>query len=255
MNKVFERSYDAVKEFISVCELCIDNERDIQNGKQLTVSSGIYHCTISIYYKAGKIVIGGSDSFLKSELEKAKKQIETGNFSPNKVAFENIDNFPEIISRDIPECDEVIIKFVAEAICAMKNELYLATNFLLGAASERAVCILIEAYVQAISGDQNRENFKKRIGNRVISIRYDEFIRSFKSSKSKPGSEAGLRDWETILETFFDFYRLCRNEIGHPSINPRHDKEIVLATSGVFVRYLKTIYELIRFLKSNPIVI
>ena len=183
-----------------------------------------------------------------------KHDIEAGGFAPARVLPFDIEKFPSIIQARIPHCDPVIIGFIYEAKNALRNDLLLSATFLLGAASEKAVCVLIDAYADAIRDDKHRTAFKERMHkNKMISKKFDEFTGSFRAAKTQPADTALLHDSKTILEAFFHFYRITRNEVGHPWIAAGLDKGLIIANMAQFIRYLSTIYGLHDFFKTNKI--
>jgi hypothetical protein len=199
-------------------------------------------------------VVGGADSPLKTVLLQMKDQVEAGNFSPAKTLPFDIEKFPELLTKHIPDCDPVICEFVREAIAALRHELLLASAFLIGAASEKAICLLVESYAAAISDPKHKEAFQQRIcKTRMISKKYDEFLSSFKSCKTQPTEPALKNDSYTILTSLFTFYRLTRNEVGHPEIVPNLEKGILIANLAQFIKYLETVYGLMRFFYTHPI--
>lgn len=252
--KADKKSWDAMKSFVIQNGLEIVEEKEEQHGNQMKVKSGIFTVTATVY-KTGKIVVGGPpESDLRKHLEVAKKAIEAGNFNPDAVLPFEIETFPEKIKGRIPECDEVIVSFLREAIGCVKSNHLLATAFLIGAASEKAVHLLIDTYADAIADEKHRTAFKERVAkSKTISRRYEEFINSFKSCKTKPTTPELSNDLEMILNSLFTFYRLTRNEVGHPQVVPNLDKGILLANMGQFLTYLQRIYGLIRFFKANPV--
>jgi hypothetical protein len=99
----------------------------------------------------------------------------------------NVDQIPNMIQEKFPNCNPVIIRYIREAIGALKADLLPASAFLLGAASERAVSLLIDGYTEAIRDERHRQRFMERASkNKVISKRFDEFVQSYKSCKTQP---------------------------------------------------------------------
>ena len=72
--------------------------------------------------------------------------IKAGGFRPGQAFPFEIDQFPDTIRERVPECDPVIIRFVEEAIRCMRADALLAAAFMIGAASERAINLLIQTY-------------------------------------------------------------------------------------------------------------
>lgn len=247
------KAFDAVKKFITDSEFEIISEKEEQHCDRLDVKSGIFHCDIHIY-NSGKIVVGGSDSPLKNALTKMKQEVEAGNFLPSKTLPFEIERFPDLIKEKIPDCDYVIREFITEAVKALRHDLLLSAAFLVGAASEKAICLLVEAYANSINNDQHKDAFKQRTGkNTMVSKKYEQFVSSFKSCKTQPTDPFLVNDSYTIISSLFTFYRLTRNEVGHPEIVPKLDKGIIIANMAQFIKYLETIYGLIRFFNKTPI--
>ena len=124
---------------------------------------------------------------------------------------------------------------------------------MLGAASEKAVNLLIQSYADAITDQGNKEKFLGRVNNRMLSIKWDEFIRSYKSCGSRPTSGILSQDLETVIGTMFQFCRVTRNEVGHPQIVPDLDRGVLLANLGHFVTYIERIYGLIMHFRDRGV--
>jgi hypothetical protein len=248
-----EHIYNAVLKFVEDSQLQVIERKEEKYCDRIDVKSGIFRCSISIF-NTGKINIGGADSPLKHSLLQMKKEVEAGNFSPAKTLPFEIERFPELLQDRIPSCDLVIVGFIREAKDALKSNLLLSSAFLLGAASEKAIYLLIDTYTDAIRDQKHRQAFKERAGkNKMISKKFDEFMQSYKSCKTQPTDPKLLHDSFTVLTSLFTFYRLTRNEVGHPEIVPNLDKGVILANMAQFIHYLDTVYGLIHFFKNNPV--
>ncbi|WHZ22457.1 MAG: hypothetical protein OJF47_001569 [Nitrospira sp.] len=79
---------------------------------------------------------------------------------------------------------------------------------MIGAASERAINLLIHAYGDSIQDESNKTKFLGRITNKMISKKYDEFVTSFKSCKSKPSDPVLSHDIAVVIGTMFQFCRI-----------------------------------------------
>ncbi|MBC7263633.1 MAG: hypothetical protein H5T64_04655 [Chloroflexi bacterium] len=220
---------------------------------KITVRSGATTAYVSVY-NSGKIVLGGRDSPLKTLLAEMKSAIETGGAIPGQALPFEIDKFPQTIQERVPDCDPVIVRFIDESIRCVRSDALLAAAFMLGAASERAINLLIHTYGDAIQDDSSRQQFLSRVNGRFISRKYDEFIRSYQSCRSKPSGILS-QDLDVIIGGMFQFCRITRNEIGHPQIVPDLDKGVILANLGQFVKYIERIYQLINHFKENGVVV
>jgi len=243
---------EKAKEFLEAKELEFKIVEE-KYSNHIYVETGSYKASIQIY-SSGKIVIEGSESPLRFVLENLKDNLERGVLKPEDTLPYEIERFPEIIKERIKDCDPIIISFIEEAIKALKSELLLATSFLVGAASEKAIHIMIDTYCESIENQTNRERFKQRVGKkRVISANYEEFKQSYKSCKNPCEDIFLSHDLETILDSMFTFYRTTRNVVGHPQVAPNLDKGILTANMAQFVTYLEKIYALINYFQTNPI--
>jgi hypothetical protein len=245
------RLYQSAKLFLARQQLDVD-EIEEQYCTKFTVRSGAVNATLSIY-NSGAIVVGGRDSQLKGLLLQFKDAAENGQAIPGRALPFEIDKFPETIVERVPACDPVIVRFVREAIDCLRADALLGAAFMLGAASERAISLLMQAYVDGIKEEQNRLRFITRTNNKMISARYDEFLRSFKSSKNRPTDGLLAHDLEIIIGGVFQFCRITRNEVGHPQIVPDLDKGVLLANLGHFVTYIERIYQLMDHFSSNGV--
>lgn len=221
---------------------------------KLTVRSRGQGVPVSVY-NTGKIVVGGADGELKGLLNEMAKALLSGGTVPGQALPFEIDRFPETIRDRVPECDSVIIAFVAEAIRCLKADALLGAAFMIGAASEKAINLLIHSYADAITDPGRKEKFSARVNNRMISAKWDEFIRSYKSCGSKPTEGILAHDLETVIGTVFQFCRITRNEVGHPQIVPDLDRGVLLANLGQFVAYIERIYGLMRHFHETGVTI
>jgi len=225
----------------------------IQHATQLAIHDGPATVCVNVF-KSGKIVVQGSPGRLLDFLNKMKEAL-AGGATPGTVLPFEIERFPERIREKIPNCDPVIVRFVEEAIICYKSGALLATAFMLGAASEKAINLLIECYADAIADRGNRDKFRSRINGRTISARYEEFKKSYAGCKSRPTDGVLAQDLDAVIGGTFQFCRITRNEVGHPQIVPDLDRGVLLANLGQFVTYVERIYGLmVHFQKTGVVV-
>ena len=223
-----------------------------QHCDKLTIKNGTYTAYVSVY-NSGKIVIGGKDSPLYRLLTEMKRAIEDEGSAPQVLLPFEIDAIPETIRSRVPDCDEVILRFVEESLKSYRAGALLAASFMLGAASEKAINLLIASYADSITDETHQQRFRSRINNRMISVRYSEFAQSFKSCKSKPTSPSLAQDLDVKVGMAFQFYRITRNEVGHPEIVPHLDKGQILANIGQFPTYLERLYGLMTYFRDHGV--
>ena len=214
-------------------------ESDEQHCLKLEVRSGAQKAFVGVF-NTGRLLVQGPASPLKSLLEEMKAALEAGDVTPGQALPFEIELFPEAIRGRVPTVDPVIVEFIREAIMCVKANALLAAAFMLGAASEKAINLLIHTYGDSIRDETNRGKFQARINGRTISTKYDEFEKSYRGCKSRPKEPALAQDLEVLIGQMFQFSRITRNEVGHPQIVPDLARGVILANLGQFVHYGST---------------
>lgn len=224
----------------------LDSEQEIQHATKFNAKSGANKAGIAVY-NSGKMHVDGPDSELKKWLVDLKAALEAGNAAPGILLPAEIEKFPQTLQERVPACDGVVLWFFQEALRCYKAGSTAGAAFMLGAASEKAILTLIEHYSAQIKDEKHREAFASRVNNRMVSTKYDEFKKSYKSAKTKPKELPLAQDVDQLLDGAFNFYRHTRNLVGHPQVIPDLDKGVVLANLGQFIVYVERIYALMAF--------
>jgi hypothetical protein len=228
------------------------HESEIQHATKFAVKSGAQAASLNVY-NTGKMHVEGKTSDLKKWLDQLKESIEQGSGGPVALLPAEIEKFPQTLRERVPECDDVVLWFFQESLRCYKADSPAGSAFMLGAASEKAILLLIEAYGKSITDEKNRASFQARVNGRMISKRYDEFKASYNGCKSKPTDQVLAQDLSQLLDGAFNFYRHTRNAVGHPQIIPDLDKGVILANLGQFIIYIDRIYMLIRHFQASGV--
>ncbi len=250
-----EKLCQQVRAFLERQHITFDEKEEPQaNGKpkRFDAQYGRHNCVVKVFLTR-KILVQGTESPLSKSLVQMKEALEGADVVLGTPLPFEIESFPQRLI-DIG-ADAVIVQYIEEAIICIKQEALLGGSFLLGTASERAIWNLIAAYTKAIADEANKASFEKRTSKRFISVAYDEFKSSFSSSKSKPTDAMLTNELIQQIDDLFDFYRRCRNKIGHPQIPPDLNKGAILANMGQFITYVEVILKLEEYLSKNPIVL
>lgn len=150
--------------------------------------------------------------------------------------------------------DPIVESFLSEALLAYQRSLFMAAVAMLGCASERAIWLLMNAYVDAIADQSNRAKLRGRIESRDISFAYKRFRESFDSTRNQLSLDlAG--DFDVQVDAVFQFARLLRNSVVHPSSMPSISHGVAYASLQQFSYYLPTISKIITQLSSTPITV
>jgi hypothetical protein len=247
------KTSQAVRSFLERQKLDFTESQE-QYCDKFTVRAGAQIAHVSVY-NSGKIVIGGKDSPVKALLDQMKGAIEAGEAVPGQILPFEIDKFPQTIQERVPDCDPVIVRFIEEAILCVRANALLGAAFMLGAASEKAINMLVYAYGEAMADPKNKERFLSRVNGRMISKKFEEFTASYKGCQNKPTDPVLAQDLEVIIGGMFQFCRVTRNEIGHPQIVPDLDRGVILANLGHFITYIERIYALAKHFKDKGVVL
>ena len=251
MSNGDEKICNAIREALKQNDV-LEAEQEVQFATKFSVKSGANKAGVLVY-NSGKIHVEGAESELKKWLTELKVNIESGAAAPGILLPAEIEKFPQTLQERVPACDGVVLWFFQEALRCYKAGSPAGAAFMLGAASEKAILILIESYGNRIKSQENREKFFGRVNNKMISVKYDEFKRSYKSAIPKPKELPLAQDLEQLLDGTFNFYRHTRNAVGHPQIIPDLDKGVILANLGQFIVYAERIYGLIEFYEANDV--
>ncbi|WP_199183836.1 hypothetical protein [Novosphingobium sp. HII-3] len=241
---------DAVRSALTT-NTVLEAEADIQHATKFSAKSGASRAAI-IVFNSGKMHVEGAESPLKTWLSEVKDSIQAGAAAPGILLPAEIEKFPQTLRERIPECDDVVLWFFQESLRCYKAGSTAAAAFMLGAASEKAILLLIDGYSESIKDDAKKASFQTRANQRMISKKYDEFKASYRSAKTKP-ADGLAQDLDQLLDGAFNFYRHTRNAVGHPQIIPDLDQGVVLANMGQFITYMERIYGLLRFFKENGV--
>ena len=256
MNPVQEKVAEYLCSFLDQSKIHYDRKVEVQSYGEvvrLELQDVNDHC-VTIVYPRGNIVNQAKPmSKLKEKMDHVKNSIERGGILGDILPFE-IESFPAKLSESIPTIDPVIVRYIEESINCYKANAFMATAFLVGAASEKAIWVLIDNYISAITDPANQAALRTRISSKFISRAYEEFKSSFKACKSKP-TDPVFNDWEIMVDAMFQFFRITRNDVGHPAIVPNIDSGVILANMGQFYRYIHTIYLLIDYFSKTPVTV
>jgi hypothetical protein len=117
----------------------------------------------------------------------------------------------------VPNVDHVVVEYLTEALQCFLRDLQRASAVMLGAASEKAVLVLIESYANAISDKARKTQVENQLAKATSIFRkFDVFERGFigvKTNLPKHLSE----NTDSLLRGVFDLIRNSRNEAGHPA--------------------------------------
>ncbi len=161
------------------------------------------------------------------------------------------DGYLREFQKVIPNADQAVTEYVSESLQCFIHGLNRAAAVMLGAGSEKAALLLIEAYGASIMDDARKQRFESEIGRaQSIFRKYELFDKQFSAVK-KSIPKALAENLDTMLRGVFDLIRNSRNDAGHPASGTLVDRDVVNAHLRLFIPYCKRIYGLIDWFEAN----
>lgn len=152
------------------------------------------------------------------------------------------------LKTQIPNIDSIIITYIQESLRTYSINCLLSSTITLGCASEKALLILIETYINSIQNEETKRKFLERTTGRPISRQFDELKKALEGIKGNlPGDIVDGLD--TVLLGVFEMIRNNRNDAGHPT-GKIVEKDVLYANLQVFITYCNKIYQLIAVLSK-----
>jgi len=199
----------------------------------------------------GVLVPGSDDSnrelpFLRLT-EYGKRCTENGELLPHDP-----DGYLRDFADAAPNADPIVVEYLAEALQCFLRGLNRACAVMLGAASEMAVLVLIDALVMSIRDNSRQAKLRAEVESASSIFRkYRIFEREF-----SPMRVALPRDLTANLETqlrgVFDLIRNSRNEAGHPASGVDVSRDTNYIHLRLFVPYCRLLCTLTAWFQSNP---
>jgi hypothetical protein len=154
--------------------------------------------------------------------------------------------------RSVPSADPVIQEYLTEALQCFLRDLNRACAVMLGAASEKAMLLLIESYANSIADPNRKAQVKAQI-ERAASVfrKYEVFDKGFATVKGHLPKQLA-ENADSLLRGVFDLIRNSRNDAGHPASGTLISRDGNYSHLRLFIPYCKRIYELILWFAANP---
>jgi hypothetical protein len=151
----------------------------------------------------------------------------------------------------IPGLDRTVELYITEALNSFRPGNYLAAAVMTGVASERVLIILRDAVYAAIQQEDRKKIFLRDTESRLAKRIYEEIEKKLDPIREQLPTE--LQDsLGTELTGIFQLVRRTRNDAGHPT-GVRIEREEAYALLQLFPTYASSVYELVSWLKTNPI--
>lgn len=154
----------------------------------------------------------------------------------------------------IPNIDPIILAYLEESLKAFRIHCLLSSVITLGCASEKAVLLLIDACINALSDPNLKAQLTKVNQGISIKQKQDELKKILDTKiliRGTPVPNDIRENLDNYLTGVFGIIRRHRNDAGHPSGNVirRADLNALLT---IFPEYLKKVYSLMDWFNANP---
>ena len=171
------------------------------------------------------------------------------------VAVYDYEGYLSELKSRIPKLDPIIEQYISEGLSCYQTNLFYSSMVMLACSSERAIHLLIEAYLNSIKNESNRNRLLSRLSKKDISSKYAEFKKSFDSTKNQINPDKVAHEFDLHIDSIFNFIRILRNSIVHPNIIPNITSAIAYSNLQQFSYYVETIYKLIHFYTKNETIL
>lgn len=174
-----------------------------------------------------------------------------------------VKEFPSFLRSKIPNVDFVVESYLLESIQAYQHNLLLCASFTLGVAAEKAILLLSESLVNFLNNSKIEKDFKNlwsikgkadKLKQLLVAQNIKEQILMTAETKGMPIGEREKRmflDFDTAMTTLYGCYRVLRNEVGHPIVPPKIDKNILRAQIMSFCKFAEIIFGIITLLEGK----
>lgn len=144
--------------------------------------------------------------------------------------------------------DDVSEMYLFEATKSFKFNVFLGAMVLLGGFSERVFLNFIDEFKLCVQ-DQHKQ--KKIDDQNFISGKFNEVLKIIKPLKKQLPRNV-KHQLDLWLNSFFNYVRQTRNQVGHPT-GKEMSREELHGMLLIFPTYVKNLVELLNHFRANPI--
>ena len=151
-----------------------------------------------------------------------------------------------------PAADSTVLEYLDEAVRCFNHQCQRAAAVLIGAASEKLILMLLEAFEDAIDDEDVKAEFQREYRFSILS--------KFNSLKDRLDrmSDAGKFPYEvkeavaSELPGMFQLVRRHRNSAGHPELATAIEPGTVFLSLRVFSEYVRRVHLLLDYFRTHP---
>ena len=156
------------------------------------------------------------------------------------------------LQRMVPNLDEVVREYVVEGLGSFEHDRFRAAAVMIGAASEKALYMLAEKMLDAISMPRWKEKFTTALKRRDLTELFDQMRKVLEQANNLPGRPFEVFDGgQDHLVSLIKAVQVQRNNAVHP-MNEKISDDTVRLSYLAFPYALQKIEQLRDWFSKNP---
>jgi hypothetical protein len=156
------------------------------------------------------------------------------------------------LQRMVPNLDEVVREYVVEGLGSFEHDRFRAASVMIGAASEKALYMLAEKMLDAISAPRWKEKFSTSLKRRDLTELFDQMRNVLERANNLPGRPFEIFDGgQDHLVSLIKAIQVQRNNAVHP-MNEKISDDTVRLSYFAFPYALQKIEQLRDWFSTNP---
>jgi hypothetical protein len=156
------------------------------------------------------------------------------------------------LQRMVPNLDEVVREYVVEGLGSFEHDRFRAASVMIGAASEKALYMLAENMLEAISTPRWKEKLSTALKRRDLTELFDQMRKVLEGANKLPGRPFEIFDGgQDHLVSLIKAVQVQRNNAVHP-MNEKIADDTVRLSYLAFPYTLQKIEQLRDWFSTNP---
>jgi hypothetical protein len=156
------------------------------------------------------------------------------------------------LTANVPNLDSVLQQYAQEAVAAYNRRLFFASAVMIGAASEKAVYLLMDAIINSVADSKEQRTLRTLFDQRKIERLLAAVSKKVEDAKRARMPYEVHEGADRHLVSLLEAIRVQRNDAVHPQAS-RVKPETVRLTLSAFPGACKKVYDLIGWFGSNRI--
>lgn len=157
-----------------------------------------------------------------------------------------------VLQRMVPNLDDVVQEYVVEGLGSFEHDRFRAAAVMIGAASEKALYMLAEKMLDAISTPKWKEKFITAFKRRDLSELFDQMKNVLGQASNLPGRPFEIFDGgQDHLMSLIKAVQVQRNNAVHP-MNEKISDDTVRFSYLAFPYALQKVEQLRGWFSNNP---